>query len=221
MPPTTSPRCSSTGPIGLEGIDQRLIDDMSSQGHARVGDRRCCPTATAGCWWSSAARRPRRPTSGLASAWSACARTTMRPSMKLFDDEAEEQRLWEVREAGLGATAYVPGRARPLAGLGGRRGSARAARRVPARLPGAARAATTTGPPSTATSATAASTAGSTSTCARPAGLRNWRSFLDEAADLVVSLRRLALGRARRRPAARRAAAEDVRGGARRGVPAR
>ena len=29
--------------------------------------------------------------------------------MKLFDDEAEEQHLWKVRESGLGATARVPG----------------------------------------------------------------------------------------------------------------
>ncbi|MFD0795385.1 FAD-binding and (Fe-S)-binding domain-containing protein [Mucilaginibacter litoreus] len=31
------------------------------------------------------------------------------PSMKLFDDPAQEQKLWEVRESGLGATAFVPG----------------------------------------------------------------------------------------------------------------
>jgi FAD/FMN-containing dehydrogenase/Fe-S oxidoreductase len=31
------------------------------------------------------------------------------PSMKLFDDPEEEKKIWEVREAGLGATARVPG----------------------------------------------------------------------------------------------------------------
>ena len=40
------------------------------------------------------------------------------PSMKLFDDEAEEQHLWEVRESGLGATAAFP--ARKMRGKGGR-----------------------------------------------------------------------------------------------------
>ena len=29
--------------------------------------------------------------------------------MKLFDDEAEEEHLWKVRESGLGATARIPG----------------------------------------------------------------------------------------------------------------
>ncbi len=29
--------------------------------------------------------------------------------MKLFIDEAEQKKVWDVREAGLGATAFVPG----------------------------------------------------------------------------------------------------------------
>src|SRR5205823_5776898 len=31
------------------------------------------------------------------------------PSMKLYDDEKEEKEVWEIREGGLGATAFVPG----------------------------------------------------------------------------------------------------------------
>jgi Fe-S oxidoreductase len=31
------------------------------------------------------------------------------PDMHLFDDPAEEKKLWEIRESGLGATAFVPG----------------------------------------------------------------------------------------------------------------
>ena len=42
-------------------------------------------------------------------------------------------------------------------------------------------------------------------------GIAKLPRVLEEAADLVVALRRLALGRARRRPVARRASAEDVR----------
>jgi FAD/FMN-containing dehydrogenase len=37
-------------------------------------------------------------------------RTTAEPpQMRLFDDPAQEKLLWEIREAGLGATAWVPG----------------------------------------------------------------------------------------------------------------
>ena len=52
-----------------------------------------------------------------------------------------------------------------------------------------------------------------------PTASRRTARFLDEAADLVLVARRLALRRARRRPVARRAAAEDVRRRAGRGVP--
>ncbi len=31
------------------------------------------------------------------------------PEMKLYDDPDEEHLVWEVRESGLGATAWVPG----------------------------------------------------------------------------------------------------------------
>src|SRR5690606_20061184 len=31
------------------------------------------------------------------------------PDMSLFDDPAQEKKLWEIRESGLGATAFVPG----------------------------------------------------------------------------------------------------------------
>jgi len=34
------------------------------------------------------------------------------PTMKLFDDQSEEHKLWTVRESGLGATARVPGQKR-------------------------------------------------------------------------------------------------------------
>ena len=49
-------------------------------------------------------------------------------------------------------------------------------------------------------------------------GIAKFRRFLEEAGDLVVELRRLDLGRARRRPVEGRAPAEDVRRRARRGL---
>ena len=52
-----------------------------------------------------------------------------------------------------------------------------------------------------------------------PEGVAAYRAFVEEAADLVAGLRRLAVGRARRRAEPGRAAAEDVRPRAGRGVP--
>ena len=47
------------------------------------------------------------------------------PSMKLFDDPAQEKLVWHLREEGLGATAKVPGHAGESRRLGRRVGSAR------------------------------------------------------------------------------------------------
>ena len=40
------------------------------------------------------------------------------PSMKLFTEKQDMAHLWEMREAGLGATAFVPGERRHVAGMG-------------------------------------------------------------------------------------------------------
>src|SRR6185437_7657988 len=42
---------------------------------------------------------------GLMAAFQATAKP---PTMKLFDNEAEEKRLWEIRESGLGSTSKIP-----------------------------------------------------------------------------------------------------------------
>ena len=105
------------------------------------------------------------------------------------------------------------GRARHLRGLGGRRGR---------RPSGSATTCATCAGCSTefgyarrarctATSARAACTPASSSTSAPPTGSRPSARSSSDAADLVVSLRRLAVRRARRRPGPRRAAAEHVR----------
>ena len=110
------------------------------------------------------------------------------PHVAYLEDPAVEDKLWNVREAGLGATAYPPGRhethegwedaAVPPERLGDylrdfrdllRRLRLRAAR------------------PSTGTSGTAACTPASRSSCARAEGVAKYRSFVEEAAGLVVS----------------------------------
>ncbi|MBV8062498.1 MAG: FAD-binding oxidoreductase [Nevskia sp.] len=95
-------------PIALEGIDRRLIDFMQRK-HLHPRDRELLPPG--GGWllveFGGASRREsderaRRLVRHLQQVPNA-------PHMKLFDDPAQEHRLWLVRESGLGATAYVPG----------------------------------------------------------------------------------------------------------------
>lgn len=95
-------------PIGLEGIDGLLVDYMKRK-NLHPKDRELLPDG--GGWllveFGGATKQEA----------DACARKLMAelgdgdaaPSMKLFDDLAEEQQLWKVRESGLGATAFVPG----------------------------------------------------------------------------------------------------------------
>ena len=123
----------------------------------------------------------------------AAARAQHPPAMKLYDDPRRGGGIWKVREGGLGSTALG---ARPC------RTPGKAGRTPPCRR-------------SRSASTCAISARCSTTTATRPPlyghfgqgcvhcripfdlytadGIRNYRSFMDEAADLVVRLRRLAV----------------------------
>ena len=103
------------GPIGLEGLDERLVEDMKAKRlHPR--DIRLLPD---GCGWLMVEFGGDTKAESDANAqrlMHALSRGAHAPSMKLFDDDAEERTLWRVRESGLGATALVPGAARTWEG---------------------------------------------------------------------------------------------------------
>jgi FAD/FMN-containing dehydrogenase/Fe-S oxidoreductase len=97
----------AASPIGLEGIDDVLVRDMQTK-QLHTDYLELLPE---GKGWllvefggDSKAEADQK------------ARTLMDrlgqsgPKMKLFDDAAEEQHIWKVRESGLGATARIAGR---------------------------------------------------------------------------------------------------------------
>ncbi len=101
-------RIMEFGPIGLEGIDAALIGYMEKKG-VNVSDISLLPE---GHGWllaefggeseeeaDSHARRMIDAVSGPGG-----------PSAKLFEDREEEEKVWAIRESGLGATAWVPGK---------------------------------------------------------------------------------------------------------------
>ena len=109
--PTTSPRCSAHRPLGLEGVDELLIEDMTMNG-MHSDDLSLLPDGRRLA--SGRVRRRharRRPTTRRArcSAISNGRAERLR-GIRIYDDQESEQHVWEVREAGLGATAFVPGR---------------------------------------------------------------------------------------------------------------
>ena len=95
------------GPIGLEGLDDRLIDDMKAV-KLHPEDIELLP-AGRGFLLVEFGGRDRRESHAKARAcMAAVGMAPNPPTMKLFDDAAEERMIWAVREAGLGATAHVP-----------------------------------------------------------------------------------------------------------------
>jgi FAD/FMN-containing dehydrogenase/Fe-S oxidoreductase len=95
-------------PTGLEGLDDVLVKDMKKKG---IHPKDITLLPEGGGWLlvefggeskEEADDRARKLMDRLRQAGNP-------PSMKLFDDEAEEEHLWKVRESGLGATARIPG----------------------------------------------------------------------------------------------------------------
>src|SRR5690606_34171365 len=96
------------GPIGLEGIDERLVHNMLIKG---MHEREVSILPEGNGWLlvefggestEESDEKARRLMEKLRSGGAP-------PSMKLLDEPPQEQELWEVREAGLAATAHIPG----------------------------------------------------------------------------------------------------------------
>ena len=95
-------------PIALEGLDHRLIHDQQIKGlnADALGE------LPRGQRLPDGAVRRRHPARGRRSGPSACSTRSARrehdPDVAFLDDPRREDELWQVREAGLGATAHVP-----------------------------------------------------------------------------------------------------------------
>src|SRR5918912_446527 len=96
------------GPVGLEGLDIQLIKDMQEQGmHSKD-----IPLLPEGGGWllvefgdesnEESHDRAQKLMDALKDDENA-------PDMQLFDEVEEAEKMWAIREDGLGATAYIPG----------------------------------------------------------------------------------------------------------------
>ena len=95
-------------PIGLEGLDDRLVHDIQRKElHAEY----IAMLPEGGGWllveFGGASRR--EADAEARRLMERLRRAPHPPSMKLFEDSTEEQHIWRVRESGLGATARIPG----------------------------------------------------------------------------------------------------------------
>ncbi|MBS1191718.1 MAG: FAD-binding oxidoreductase [Rhodocyclaceae bacterium] len=104
------PQVMEAGPIALEGMDDRLVDDMKAM-HIHPENLQLLPDGQGwllvefgGADKDESDGRARQLMERLRQAENP-------PSMKLYDDPMEEEAVWKVRESGLGATAHVPNKA--------------------------------------------------------------------------------------------------------------
>jgi len=102
------PEVVSHGPIACEGIDHRLTEFMHKKG-LNVRDLTLLPE---GAGWllvefgGETRDEAEQKAHGLMDALKKGGHP---PSMKLYDSPEQEKMLWEARESGLGATAFIPG----------------------------------------------------------------------------------------------------------------
>lgn len=97
-------------PIGLEGMDDKLVNYMHKR-HLHEEDLGLLPDGNGwllvefgGDSKEDADNQAKKLMEDLKNNANGDA-----PNMKLYDDPAEEARVWEIRESGLGATAFVQG----------------------------------------------------------------------------------------------------------------
>ncbi|HEX3934876.1 MAG TPA: FAD-linked oxidase C-terminal domain-containing protein, partial [Puia sp.] len=95
-------------PIALEGIDHELISFMEKKG-LNVKDLSMLPEGKGFLMVEFGADTKEQSDQKAKNLMEELKKSDDAPSMKLFDDQKQEKKLWEVRESGLGATAFVPG----------------------------------------------------------------------------------------------------------------
>jgi len=104
------PEIMQHNPIALEGLDQRLIDDMRAV-NMHPQNAKLLPKGSGWLLVEFGGRDKDEADGKAREMMDALKKADNPPSMKLFDDPQEEKTIWKVRESGLGATAHVPNKA--------------------------------------------------------------------------------------------------------------
>lgn len=102
------PKILEYKPIGFEGLDNFLVNNVKKKGMPQVDDLSILPEGKGWLVVEFGADTVEEAELQARTAMAALAGSGA-PSMRLFVDDAEQQKVWDVREAGLGATAFVPG----------------------------------------------------------------------------------------------------------------
>lgn len=102
------PEIRALRPVGCEGIDSHLVEFIREKGlHAE--HLRLLPEGAGWLLVEFGADRQAEADDRARAAMGALAGRDDAPTMKLITEPAEQSCLWQIRESGLGATAFVPG----------------------------------------------------------------------------------------------------------------
>ena len=102
------PEIMTHQPIGLEGIDDLLIGFMKKKG-LNTEDIPLLPKGQGWLLVEFGGVSKEESDGKARKLMEALKHGDHPPDMHLYDDPAEEKKVWEIRESGLGATAFVPG----------------------------------------------------------------------------------------------------------------
>ena len=104
------PEVAEHGPIGLEALDHKFVYDLCKK-HLQEDHIALLPEGTGYLMVEFGADTKQESDSKARKLMAHLKSRRNAPTMKLFDNKDEEQQLWRVRESGLGATAHIPGEA--------------------------------------------------------------------------------------------------------------
>ena len=101
------PQILEHGPIGLEGLDDVLIDDMRTLG-MHLDDLSMLPDGKGWLLVEFGGETTAESDERARECMTALGKGKSAPRMELVDRPPKEAKLWDIRESGLGATAYLP-----------------------------------------------------------------------------------------------------------------
>lgn len=101
-------RIMECGPVGLEGMDNYLIEFMKRKGlHTR--DLPLLPEGNGWLLVEFGGNTKQEADDKARKCMNDLKKESNAPTMVLYDEEPKETKIWKIRESGLGATANVPG----------------------------------------------------------------------------------------------------------------
>ncbi len=101
------PRILESKPVGLEGFDEKLVGYMKKKG-LNTQDLNLLPDGAGWLLVEFGGESKKESDAKAQELMAALRKNHTAPTMKLYDEKAQENKVWQIRESGLGATAFVP-----------------------------------------------------------------------------------------------------------------